>query len=217
MSWNPLDRITPNQEAKLRRFGELLLALNQHVNLISREDEDAVFEHHILHSLSLTRKAFPEGSVVVDWGTGGGLPAIPLAIALPAVLFVGVDAVDKKAQAVRTMARRLELDNVVAWRGRAEEFDGRADFSVSRATAPLADLWAWHRRVCVRSTERESNDGDEGLWRRGLVCLKGGDLTDEKRSLPPNVEAREISLAGFLNDNYFAEKAIVECRSTGPA
>lgn len=217
MSWNPLDRITRDQEAKLRRFGELLLALNQHVNLISREDEDAVFEHHILHSLSLTRKAFPDGSVVVDWGTGGGLPAIPLAIAFPNVLFVGVDAVDKKAQAVRTMARRLELDNVVAWRGRAEEFDGRADFSVSRATAPLADLWAWHRRICVRSTNHGSDDGDEGLWRRGLVCLKGGDLTDEKRSLPPNVEACEISLAGFLNDDYFAEKAILECRSTGPA
>lgn len=207
MAWNPLDHFTDGQEAKLREYEVLLLEFNQRINLISREDEDAAFEHHILHCLSLTRNAFPAGSVVVDWGTGGGLPMIPLSIAFPQVLFVGVDAVGKKMQAVRAMARRLGLDNVVAWHGRAEAFDGRADYSVSRATAPLADLWAWHDRVSVSS----AGGSDPGLWRRGLVCLKGGDLAEEKRSLPDRAGIREIRLSTLFDDPYFSEKVILEC------
>ncbi len=201
--------MTAEQEALLRRFEVLLLEFNQRINLISREDEDAVYEHHILHCLSLTRHTFPSGSVVVDWGTGGGLPAIPLAIAFPDVLIVAVDAVGKKVQAVRAMARRLGLDNVVAWHGRAEAFDGRADYSVSRATAPLADLWAWHARVAVPSKQCL----DAGLWRRGVMCLKGGDLVDEKKAIPPSVAVREIRLDALFDDPYFASKVILECGS----
>lgn len=207
MAWNPLDRLSTEQEATLRRFEELLLEFNQNVNLISREDEDAVFDRHILHCLGLTWKAFPTGSVVVDWGTGGGLPAIPLAIAFPKVLFVGVDAVGKKAQAVRVMARRLGLENVVAWRGRAEAFDGRADYSVSRAAAALPVLWSWHRRVAVPSSDR----ADSGLWRRGLLCLKGGDLTQEKRAISDCADIQEVHLDELYDDAYYAEKVILEC------
>lgn len=207
MAWNPLERLAESQEATLRRYEELLLEFNRRINLISREDEDAVFEHHILHCLSITSKAFPAGSVVVDWGTGGGLPAIPLAIAFPDVLFIGVDAVGKKVQAVQMMARRLGLGNVVAWQGRAESFDGRLDYSVSRATAPLADLWAWHARAAVSSIE----DSSPGFWRRGLVCLKGGDLTGEKDALSDRLTIREIRLESIFDDAYFAEKVILEC------
>ena len=208
MAWNPLDRTTPEQEATLRQYGDLLLEINRHINLISREDEDAVFEHHILHCLSLSAKAFPAGSVVVDWGSGGGLPAIPLAVMFPEALFIAVDAVAKKMQAVRAMARRLGLANVVAWHGRAEEFDGRADYSVSRATAPLADLWGWHRRVALA---RSAESNDAGLWRRGLLCLKGGDLGAEKAEMPPGVCIEEIRLDGLYEEAYFAEKVILAC------
>lgn len=208
MAWDPLEQLTGDQEARLRHYEALLLEFNRPINLISREDEGAVFEHHILHCLSLTRKAFPAGSVVVDWGTGGGLPAIPLAIAFPEVLFVGVDAVGKKMKAVSAIARRLGLDNVVAWHGRAEAFDGRADYSVSRAAAPLSDLWSWHARIAVPSAE----SSDAGLWRRGLVCLKGGDLTDERRALPDHVAVEEIRLDELFDDPYYSEKVILECR-----
>lgn len=209
MAWNPLDRLSDEQQEKLREFGALLVELNQNINLISREDEDAVFKHHILHCLSLTYRAFPSGSVVVDWGTGGGLPALPLAIAFPDVLFIGVDAVEKKTQAVRAMARRLGLDNVVSWHGRAESFDGRADYSVSRATAPLSELWSWHERVATSSV----NKVEAGLWKPGLTCLKGGDLTEEMGSLPQNVGVEEIRLDSLLDDDYYAEKVILQCTS----
>ena len=208
MAWNPLDRTTPEQEALLRKYGELLLEINRRINLISREDEDAVFEHHILHCLSLSVKAFPPGAVVVDWGSGGGLPAIPLAVMFPETLFIAVDAVSKKMQAVRSMARRLGLANVVAWHGRAEEFDGRADYSVSRAAAPLAELWQWHRRVADPSPAEAD---DPGLWRKGLLCLKGGDLDAEKAEMPPGVCIEEIRLDTFYANAYFTEKVILSC------
>ena len=106
----------------------------------------------------------------MDWGTGGGLPVVPLAICFPEVSFTGVDAVGKKMQAVRAMARRLGLDNLELWHGRAEAWDGKAHYSISRATAPLTMLWGWHQRIC---TPLVSSDSD---WKPGLVCLKGGDL-----------------------------------------
>ena len=111
-------------------------------------------------------------------GSGGGLPAIPLAAAFPAVTVHAVDAVEKKIQAVRTMGRRLGLDNLHPWHGRAEAWPGGAVFSVSRATAPLVDLWTWHVRI-----RRAADRAGEGHWRPGLVCLKGGDLGDEIAAL----------------------------------
>ncbi len=207
VAWDPLARMTDAQVQKLQSFELLLRDFNRRVNLISREDDEAVFNHHILHSLSLAYKSFPDGAVVVDWGTGGGLPAIPLAIAFPGVQFVGVDSVGKKAQAVRAMARRLDLANVDVWKGRAEKYDGMLDFSVSRAAAPLAELWSWH----ARSSRPVSRDSDETSWRKGLVCLKGGDLMDERIALPQTVHVAEVRLDSLFRDAYFKRKVILEC------
>ncbi len=210
MEWNPLERLTSDQRQRLDQFAELLRAFNRRINLISREDEAAVFEHHVLHCLSLTYRAFPDGAVVADWGTGGGLPAIPLAIAMPDVRFIAVDAVGRKVQAVLAMTRRLELSNVEAWHGRAEAFDGSVDYSVSRATAPLVDLWSWH----VRAARKTPQSVGGGLWQPGLVCLKGGDLKNEKRALPARVRIEDVPLAAFLQGTYFKEKVILAISSS---
>ena len=199
---------TGEQSARLREYAELLLELNRRLNLISREDEPNVFEHHIRHCLTLASRPFPAGATIVDWGTGGGLPAIPLAIAFPDVQIVGVDAVEKKVQAVRLISRRLHLSNVQGWHGRAETYPGEADYSVSRATAPLGELWSWHSR-----SARLGEDVD-GCWRRGLICLKGGDLNDEiaaARMDYPGLHVASYPVQELLSGPYFREKVILEC------
>jgi 16S rRNA (guanine527-N7)-methyltransferase len=209
----PFERITDEQREQLDAFEEQLLRFNRRVNLISSGSERHVRTQHLLHCLTLTARAFPAGSTIVDWGTGGGLPAIPLAICFPDVTVVGVDSVGKKVRAVRTIARRLGLDNCFAWNGRAEAWTGEAHYSVSRATAPLATLWRWHRRVAV---EWEGALGDDD-WSPGLLALKGGDLSDEieaLRAAAPNAELRRHALESLLGRNgFFGEKELVSvCR-----
>lgn len=210
--WDPLAALDDRQRLLLEEFEEQLRAINQQFNLVSREDEDHLFERHIQHSLALTTRGFPDGADVVDWGTGGGLPLIPLAIAFPNVHFVGVDAVGKKVRAVQTMIRRLELRNAEAWHGRAEEYPGGATHSVSRATAPLRDLWQWHVRI------REAGAAGGQFWKPGLICLKGGNLgreIAEVRVRYPNVEVVQQALGWIVSAPYYEEKAIVECFERG--
>ena len=207
--WNPRAHLTAAQREQLAAFEQQLLRFNRRLNLISRETEAAFAERHVLHSLALAHRRFPDGSIVVDWGTGGGLPAIPLAIVFPRVEIHAVDAVGKKIQAVRVMGRRLGLTNLHPWHGRAEEWPGMAHFSVSRATAPLHDLWRWHERA--RSTKRPVQEKE--TWQPGLICLKGGDLTVEIETLRrafPAVQVETTSLQPFLGRPYFTEKCIVE-------
>jgi len=209
LAWNPFDALSAEQRQQLNAFAEMLCQFNDRVNLISPETEDEFRTRHLLHCLTLTARDFPSGSTVVDWGTGGGLPAIPLAICYPDVTVVGVDSVGKKGRAVRTMARRLDLDNCYAWTGRAADWEGEAHFSVSRATAPLAELWAWHRRVAI---PLDAISGDE-TWAPGLLALKGGDLNDEiaaLRETDPAVDVERLSLGSVLGRNgFFGEKEIV--------
>jgi 16S rRNA (guanine527-N7)-methyltransferase len=212
-AWNPFEQFTAEQREQLERFQEQLLRFNQRVNLISPETEDAFRTRHLLHCLTLTVRDFPDGCTIVDWGTGGGLPAIPLAICEPEVTVVGVDSVGKKSRAVRTIARRLGLENCFTWNGRAEAWTGEAHYSVSRATAPLADLWRWHRRVAVPLDDAPSGDA----WPPGLLALKGGDLSDEiadLREFDSDVEVERRPLDALLGRNgFFGEKEIVAVRS----
>jgi 16S rRNA (guanine527-N7)-methyltransferase len=209
-----LGSLTDEQRASLREFERLVLDLNRKINLVSRETADEFEERHILHALALTARPFPDGATVVDWGTGGGLPAIPLAIAFPAVTFVAVDAVGKKVQAVTSMARRLGLANLHAWHGRAQAWPGSAEYSVSRATAPLRDLWDWHTRVATAGDPRSAD-----AWPPGLVCLKGGDLAGERARLLeryPALQLEVIDLQSLLDPPYFRDKVIVSVSSTSP-
>ena len=151
----------------------------------------------------------------MDWGTGGGLPAIPLAIACPTVTVFAVDSVGKKVRAVRTFARRLGLENLFGWDGRAEKWTGTAHYSVSRATASLADLWSWHRRVV-----EPFDDASADNWPQGLICLKGGDLSGEiqdLRKVEPTATVSEEQIFPLLKDDHFRHKHIVSVAATPPS
>lgn len=201
MTWDPLADLSPHQREQLDAFATELARVNRRVNLVSPVTIPEIEERHLVHSLALAHRAFPPGATVVDWGSGGGLPAVPLAIRFPGTQFVAVDAVGKKTEAVRLFARRLGLENLDVWNGRAEAWDGEAHYAVSRATAPLADLWGWFARVQVPLEE-----GPEGCWAPGLVCLKGGDLADELAALPEGLAVETTPLEPLLGRPYFADK-----------
>lgn len=209
-----LNKLTADQEARLQTFADELARINQQINLISPATEDEIWKRHILHCLTLTQRGFPEGSVVVDWGSGGGLPALPLAVACPHITVHAVDSVRKKMQAVRMMARRLGVRNIHAHHARTEAWEGGpVHYSVSRATAPLADLWGWHTRVATPLPTVP-----EAAWRPGLLTLKGGDLRDEIAELKresPGVQVESQPLRALLADPYFEDKVLIHV--TAPA
>lgn len=194
-------------EGRLMEYASLLVFYNKRINLVARTDEQHVVDRHISHCLSLARHAFPTGSRVVDWGTGGGLPLIPLALTFPDVPFVGVDSVGKKIQAVGQMVRTLGLHNVSVWHGRAEAFSQPHTHSVSRATAPLDHLWNWHRRNATSIAH------EPGEWPTGLICLKGGDLADEIASVESPSTRVTVEPVGF-QEPFFSDKYVVTVRDT---
>ena len=197
---DPHAALAPDQRTTLDAYVAELARVNRRVNLVARGVSRDDLDRHVRHCLALATRPFPGGAVVVDWGTGGGLPALPLAVAFPDVRFVAVDAVGKKTEAVRLFARRLGVGNVEVWNGRAEAYDGPAPhYAVSRATAPLADLWAWFARA------RAPFAAPPGAWAPGLVCLKGGDLTDEVAALQAAFPATDV----HVRDLGGADKALV--------
>jgi len=203
----PESSLSDTQRAQLAQYQALLLETNAKVNLISRQMPAAdCYERHLLHCLSLTERPFPDGCHVVDFGTGGGLPGLVLAICFPRVNFHLIDSTNKKIRSVQEMAKELGLDNVSAYAIRAETWDGKAHYAVSRATAPLRDLWFWFNRVRV-----PFNPPPEA-WPAGLICLKGGDLTDEMAQLKrrfPQVLIQQKPLFPLLGRPYFQEKVLM--------
>ncbi len=212
---DPFRSWTAEQKQLLNAYQAMLLEFNRRVNLISREADAEAVRMHCLHCLFLTCRRFPPGAVVIDWGTGGGLPAIPLAIACPDIRVIAIDKVEKKAQALRAMIRRLGLANATVWRGDAGAFsaaeqaqcDSGYVYSASRAAAPLRDVWAWHRRVarpCARLLDADT-------WRPAAICLKGGDLSDEIASVAGEADVERIDLANMDPRPWFRDKAILVC------
>ncbi len=199
--------LSDRQRDALGAYAAEMERLNQRVNLVARPASRDDVARHVRHCLALATRPFPDGAVVVDWGSGGGLPAVPLAVMFPRVEVIAVDAVGKKTEAVKLFARRLGLDNLTAWNGRAEAYDGPAPhYSVSRATAPLATLWGWHERVV-----QPLGDVPDGAWALGLVCLKGGDLADEVAALRdafPHTSGEGRGLADVLGPDW-SDKRIV--------
>ena len=208
MAWNPLDDCTATQREQLAAFLAELARVNKAVNLVAPGTIPQAEERHVIHSLALAYRAFPDGATVVDFGAGGGLPTVPLAIRFPNVQFVAVDAVRKKTEAVRLFARRLGLDNLTVWNGRAEHWEGTAHYAASRATAPLADLWGWFTRA------RAPLDAiPKGYWPTGLLTLKGGDLTDEIAALHTafsSLTLNQTDLGALLGRPYFGKKQLLQ-------
>lgn len=195
---------SPAQMQQLQALEGLYSEWNEKINVISRKDIDALYEKHVLHSLALAAICpFDKGARVVDIGTGGGFPGIPLAIFFPEVEFVLADSIGKKIKVVQEVANGIGLKNVTAIHTRVEDIkDRRFDYAVSRAVAPLNDLWRW-----VNAKLDKGQKGEE--LPNGLVCLKGGNLTNEIADTGLKRIVQAWSVHDLFPEPFFEEKYVV--------
>lgn len=189
---------TPTQLKQFEQLQSLYSDWNEKINVISRKDIEHLYLKHVLHSLSIAAVFnFTDGTSIIDIGTGGGFPGIPLAIYFPEVKFHLVDSIGKKLKVIEAVAEAIGLENVTTQHIRAEEIKNRKfDFAVSRAVAPLKELWKWSKPLLQKNNKND--------FANGLICLKGGDLAQEisESGLKPN----QISLEEIFKEDYFKEK-----------
>ncbi len=192
--------LTQDQKLLFSRLGPVYTDWNAKVNLVSRTDIENLYERHILHSLSIAKFIkFKQGTRIMDLGTGGGFPGIPLALLFPEVSFTLTDSIGKKIKVVEDVILQLGLKNVVAVCERAEKIDGDFDYIVSRAAAPLSDLYKWSRpQISKKQINAIPN---------GIICLKGGDLKTELQ--PFKGRAEVVHLSNWFQEEYFATKQLV--------
>lgn len=190
---------TPAQLALFERLLPLYVEWNEKINVISRKDIDNFSERHVLHSLGIAKAiTFAPGSRILDVGTGGGFPGIPLAIAFPDCHFYLVDSIGKKIQVVNEVVAELGLKNVTAQKCRAEDVKGKFDFVVSRAVTRMEKFVPW---VKNKIANRQINP-----WPNGIMYLKGGELQDELRGFP---EAHVFDLSKHFEGEFFETKRVV--------
>ncbi len=173
---------------------------NEKINVISRKDIDGLYERHVLHSLAIAKFiALSEGSKILDVGTGGGFPGIPLAIFFPEVKFHLVDSIGKKIKVVNEIVSAIDLKNVSSEKNRVEEMEGEFDFIVSRAVAPMKTIYHWSKDLISAKSRNEI--------RNGWILLKGGELQNEIDELGKRVS--KIQVADFFSEEFFKEKFII--------
>jgi 16S rRNA (guanine527-N7)-methyltransferase len=191
--------LTPFQQEQFAKLGGLYQDWNAKINVISRKDIDALYEKHVLHSLAIAKvQPFESGSKILDVGTGGGFPGIPLAILFPEVSFTLIDVIGKKITVVNAVAQALGLQNVVAKQMRAQSVEGRFDFIVSRAVTNMPDFYGWVRDKVWKEQRHELPNG--------ILYLKGGDLTEELADFP---KATQFDISDFFDGEFFETKKVV--------
>jgi 16S rRNA (guanine527-N7)-methyltransferase len=195
---------SPTQLQQLQALDGLYKEWNEKINVISRKDIDSLYEKHVLHSLALAAICpFDNGARIIDIGTGGGFPGIPLAIFYPEVEFLLADSIGKKIKVVQEVASAIGLKNVTAVHTRVEEIKGQTfDYAVSRAVAPLNDLWRWVNSKLVRGQKGEELPN-------GLICLKGGDLRNEIAETGLKRIVQAWSVHDIFPEPSFEEKYVV--------
>ncbi|MCD8298063.1 MAG: 16S rRNA (guanine(527)-N(7))-methyltransferase RsmG [Prevotella sp.] len=192
--------ISVSQRRQLEALDELYQEWNTKINVISRKDIDNLYEHHVLHSLAIAKMFnFQKSTTVLDFGTGGGFPGIPLAIMFPDVKFKLIDGTGKKIKVVKEVINAIGLHNCVAEQRRGENERGIFDFIVCRAVMPFDKLVA----IVRKNVNRKGNNSIPN----GIICLKGGNIDDELGKFRKNVEITEIS--DVFQEDWFTHKYVI--------
>ncbi len=192
--------ISPLQKSQFEALQGLYEHWNAAINVISRKDIDNLYERHVLHSLGIARVlAFAQGSQILDVGTGGGFPGIPLAILYPDTDFHLVDSIGKKIKVVQAVAEALELKNLSSQHIRAEELTGKYDFIVSRAVASLPEFTGWIRKNIARKSINALHNG--------ILYLKGGDVTQELKESGGKYQIYKLNR--YFDEPFFETKSVV--------
>ena len=214
---------SPAQLQQLAALDGLYKEWNTQINVISRKDIDSLYEKHVLHSLAIAAAFnFTPGSEIVDIGTGGGFPGIPLAIFFPETRFHLVDSIGKKIKVVEAVRSAIGLTNITTQHGRAEEIKNKKfDVAVSRAVAPLKELWSWARPLLRNPTAPKptiaspanhpsaaTHSSEATPSPSGLICLKGGDLAAEISE--SGTRPRLIEIYDLFPQDYFKEKYLLQ-------
>jgi len=193
--------LTPEQADQFSRLDGLYREWNDKINVISRKDIDNLYLHHILHSLAIERFiTFKDGSHILDLGTGGGLPGIPLAILFPNCTFTLIDSIRKKTVVTQSIVESLGLTNVSVKVGRAEELKEKYDFVVTRAVAKVDVLLPWVRKVL--------SSKHQNIYPNGLIALKG-NLREELKLVKKHEYREVIAITQYFDDPYFEDKYIL--------
>ena len=200
---NYFPQLKDDQKDQIQSLLPLYRDWNSKINVISRKDIEHLYLRHVLHSLAIAKFIeFKAGATVLDLGTGGGFPGIPLAIVFPKVQFTLIDGTGKKIKVVEQVGKALGLNNLIALHTRAEELKGRRfDFVVSRAVAKLEKLLLWSRPLLKNK--------DQHALPNGLIALKGGDLKDELGNLSRGEYYECQAISEFFEEAFFREKQLV--------
>ena len=192
--------ITEQQKAQFGALYDLYIDWNSKINVISRKDIEHLYEHHVLHSLGIAKFInFKPQTTIIDVGTGGGFPAIPLAILFPQVKFHLVDSIGKKIKVATEIATEIGLQNCVFSHSRIEDIKEKYDFVVSRAVMPLPNL----ERLCRKNIKKDQKNA----LPNGIICLKGGMLDEELKPFKNKVEV--VNLGDFFVGEFFETKKVI--------
>lgn len=193
--------LTDTQKSQLAALGPVYGEWNEKINVISRKDIDHLYEHHVLHSLALVKmNLISSGMKVLDAGTGGGFPGIPLAIIYPEVQFTLVDSTAKKIHVVNEVSKTIGLENVIGIHSRLEGHHGEYNLVISRAVSTLTQLVAWTRHLVPD---------------RHWLVYKGGTPGEIRKELPPQYDVKSIPVSDFFKQAYFEGKYLVEVNVKG--
>jgi len=194
--------LTKIQQQQLRLLGPTYVDLNAKINVISRKDIESLYLKHVLHSLSIARFInFKPNAKVLDLGTGGGFPGIPLAILFPETNFLLIDGTSKKIKVVNEVKEILGLENVAGLHKRAEDLKMKFDFVLARAVTRLEQLYLWSIKLM--------DDENRHARPNGLITLKGGDLTEEIKEVSKNNYVEQKIISDFFSEDFFETKSIV--------
>ena len=192
--------LTPEQINSLEMLSPLYHEWNEKINVISRKDIDSIYEKHVLHALAIAKMiSFRPGTKILDVGTGGGFPGIPLAILFPETQFTLIDSIGKKIAVVQAISESLSLKNITAIHTRVQDVKEEFDFVVSRAVTAFPDFVAMVRKNIARQPLNSRPNG--------IIYLKGGDFQEEIQKFKTSIEVTEIS--NFFNEPFFETKKVI--------